>query len=60
MGAHVASGAQGFPPCSITALVVCALVGGILKKKVNPIGTMIGYFPLSMYMVLVGILFLYI
>ncbi len=60
MGAHVASGAQGFPPTSITALVVCALVGGVLKKKVDPISTMMGYFPLSLYMVAVGMLFLYI
>lgn len=59
-GAHIASGAQGFPPTSITALVVCALVGGVLNKKVDPIKTMMGYFPLSLYMVLVGLLFLYI
>jgi len=59
-GAHIASGAQGFPPTSITALVVCALVAGILKKKVDPIKSMTAYFPLSIYMVLVGILFLYI
>jgi TRAP-type C4-dicarboxylate transport system permease large subunit len=58
--AHIASGAQGFPPTSITALVVCALVGGILNKKVDPIKGMMGYFPLSLYMVLVGILFMYI
>lgn len=58
--AHIASGAQGFPPTSITALVVCALVGGILNKKVDPIKSMMGYFPLSLYMVLVGMLFLYI
>ena len=58
--AHIASGAQGFPPTSITALVVCALVGGVLNKKVNPIKAMMGYFPLSIYLVAVGFLFLYI
>lgn len=58
--AHIASGAQGFPPTSITALVVCALVGGILNKKVDPIKSMMGYFPLSIYLVAVGFLFLYI
>ena len=59
-GAHIASGAQGFPPTSITALVVCALVAGVLKKKVDPLKAMMEYFPLSIYMVLVGVLFLYI
>ena len=58
--AHIASGAQGFPPTSITALVVCALVSGILVKKTDPIKAMMGYFPLSLYLVCVGILFLYI
>jgi len=59
-GAHIASGAQAFPPTSITALVVCALVGGVLNKKVDPIKAMVGCLPLSVYMVAVGLLFLYI
>jgi TRAP-type C4-dicarboxylate transport system permease large subunit len=59
-GAHIASGAQAFPPTSITALVVCALVGGVLNKKLDPLKAMAGCFPTSFYMVAVGLLFLYI
>lgn len=60
VGSHIAAGGQAFPPASMTALVVCGLVGGILKQKVNPLHTMILCLPLSVYLVACGFLFMYI
>ena len=58
--AHLASGAQALPPTSMTVLVVAGLISGILGKEINPVKCMILCLPLSLYLIFIGVLFLYV
>ena len=65
--AHIASGGQAFPPVSAPALAISAVVESILVQKlgkdagkVDPIRVMVLTLPMSIYFVIVGLLFLFI
>lgn len=59
-GAHLAASGQGMPPADLTAFVVAGMVGGFLGKKVDPVRAMIYSMVMSVYSLIVGIIFLYI
>ena len=59
-GAHVAMAAQQCPPANLLTFFVAGLVSSITGKKVDPIKAMIISLPLSIYYVIVGLVFLYI
>lgn len=59
-GSHLAAGGMGLPPADLTTFCVAGIVGGMLKKKVDPIKSMIYMIPMCLYLSLVGILFMYL
>lgn len=59
-GAHLATAGEGFPPVCLATFVVAGLVGGILGKRVNPLGSMFRSVPYCLYFLFTGILLLYL
>jgi hypothetical protein len=59
-GAHLAMSGQGLPPADLTTFVVCSLIGGMLKTKVDPVKAMLLNLPMCLYFAAVGFIFMYI
>jgi TRAP-type C4-dicarboxylate transport system permease large subunit len=60
VGSHLASAGQALPPANVTALVVAAMVGSNLGKKVDPVSTMIVILPMTICLAIIGFLFMFI
>ncbi len=59
-GAFFATAGQGLPPADVTTFIVCGLTESVIKKKVNPMKSMLYCVPYCLTLAAVGLFYLFL